>query len=89
MVNVNRGSVIYTWLYIAGILLFSMFIPEYGNVVMSGTEGAALAPPDELAIFVLGMAAFVAWLFLFPKFTGVDPRNLKWTERKRTKAVTN
>ena len=72
----KKGSRVYNWLHLIGCLLFLMLGIGYGSVISGDAGRAALAPVDEVVIFILCVAGFVAWIMLFPKLTGGDLRKI-------------
>jgi hypothetical protein len=84
----KKGSRVYNWIHLIGFLSIVLLTTEFGNLAVSGDGGGVmLAPVDEIAIFVLGLAGTVAWIKLFPKLSGGDFRKIN--PRRRTSIGAN
>ena len=84
----KKGSRVYDWIHLIGILPIALLTTELGNVGAWGDGGrVVLAPVDEVVIFVLGIAGLLVWIKLFPKLTGGDLRKIN--PRRRTSIEAN
>ena len=79
----KKSSRVYNWIHLIGILPIAFLTTEFGSLAVSSDgPGIGLAPVEEIVIFVLGIAAFLAWIKFFPKLTGGDLRKIN--PRRRT-----
>ena len=83
----KKGSRVYDWIHLIGLPLFPILGIGFGSVIMGDGGRAVLAPANEIAIFVLGLAGFLAWIKFFPKLTGGDYRRIG--PRRRTSIGAN
>ena len=80
--TMKKGSRVYNWIHLIGLFPIFFLTTWFGSLaVPSDGPGIALAPVEEIAIFVLGWAGFFAWIKFFPKLTGGDLNKLSPTRR--------
>jgi len=73
----KKGGRVYNWIHLIGMFPIAFLTTEFGSLAVSSDgPGIALAPIEEIAIFALGIAGFLAWIKFFPKLTGGDLNNL-------------
>ena len=82
LTTMKKASRVYNWLHLIGCLLFLMLGIGFGSVISDDAGRAVLAPANEVVIFGLSLAGFLAWTMLFPKLTGGDLRKIN--PRRRT-----
>ena len=84
----KKGGRVYHWIHLIGMFPIAFLTTEFGSLAVSSDgPGIALAPIEEIAIFVLGIAGFLAWIKYFPKLTGGDYRKI--SPRRRTSIEAN
>ena len=84
----KKGGRVYNWIHLIGMFPIAFLTTEFGSLAVSSDgPGIALAPIEEIAIFALGIAGFLAWIKFFPKLTGGDYRKI--SPRRRTSVGAN
>ncbi|MCY3615434.1 MAG: hypothetical protein OXH03_10135 [Bacteroidetes bacterium] len=80
--TMKKGGRVYNWIHFIGFIPIAFLTTEFGSLAVSSDgPGIGLAPVEEIAIFVLGIAAFLAWDKYFPKFTGGNVRKINPSRR--------